>query len=381
MREKIERYTRRLEGLSTEELSRSAEKLVSLQRRNDAALIAHLVELSRRNGHLELGYKSLFYYCVEFLHLGESSAWKRTQVASVAGRFPQVLEHLAQGKVNLSVLSILAKHLTEENVARLLKEAEGKTTRAAKEIVAAVDPQPAAKPTIRKKPVRTRESQEATDNRAEVAVSSAEKEIRPERGKGTLEVARPGFYNFKFYAGKDFREKFERLAEVLGIENAERNMPEIIERALDLALEKKDPKQKLERRRKREAAAATRRETSPEKVSTEEKKRPEGAARRAARAAGSRYIPSAVRERVLERAGYQCEFTGTGGVRCTARAGLEIDHIEPYGKGGARRGEENLRALCQGHNLFSAAQEFGEDFMKGKIERRVENPTCLLSSP
>ena len=89
----------------------------------------------------------------------------------------------------------------------------------------------------------------------------------------------------------------------------------------------------------------------------------------------------AVRERVLERAGYQREFTGIGGVRCTARAGLEFDHIEPYGKGGARRGEENLRALCQGHNLFSAAQEFGEDFIKGKIEGRVENPTCLLSSP
>ncbi len=44
MKEKIERYTRKLEGLSTEELSRSAEKLVSLQRRNDAALIAHLAD-------------------------------------------------------------------------------------------------------------------------------------------------------------------------------------------------------------------------------------------------------------------------------------------------------------------------------------------------
>ncbi len=132
MKEKIELYTRKLKGLSTEELSRSAEKLVSLQRRNDAALIAHLVELSRRAGHLELGYRSVFYYCVEHLHLGESSSWKRSQVAGVASRFPQVLEHLAQGKVNLSVLSILATHLTEENVDRLLKEAEHKSTRAAK---------------------------------------------------------------------------------------------------------------------------------------------------------------------------------------------------------------------------------------------------------
>ena len=110
-------------------------------------------------------------------------------------------------------------------------------------------------------------------------------------------------------------------------------------------------------------------------MSTEEKKRPEGKAR----AAGSRYIPSSVRERVLERACYQCEFTGTGGVRCSSRTGLEIDHIDPYAKGGGE-GEENLRALCRAHNLFSATQEFGVEFMRGKIEGNVESPSSILSS-
>ena len=46
-------------------------------------------------------------------------------------------------------------------------------------------------------------------------------------------------------------------------------------------------------------------------------------------------------------------------MRCTARAGLEIDHVRPYAKGGSS-GEENLRVLCRGHNLLSAAREFGE---------------------
>ncbi len=110
-------------------------------------------------------------------------------------------------------------------------------------------------------------------------------------------------------------------------------------------------------------------------MNTEEKKRPEGKAR----PTGSRYIPSSVRERVLERACYQCEFTGTGGVRCSARTGLEIDHIHPYAKGGGV-GEENLRALCRAHNLFSAAREFGQEFMKGKIEGNVDIASSLLSS-
>ncbi len=266
--------------------------------------------------------------------------------------------------------------MTEENVDRLLKEAEGKTTREAKEIVAAIDPQPAAESMIRRKPVRSREeSAAATDDRAAVAAPSEEigRPVTPARCfapgeterklEGTLEVARPEVYNFKFSAGKEFKEKLERLAEVLGIGNAERHMPEILEQALDLALEKKDPKKKLERRRKREAA---RRETPPEEV---EKKR-EGTAREAR--AGSRYIPSSVRERVLERASHQCEYTGAAGVRCTARAGLEIDHLDPYAKGGATS-EENLRVLCRAHNLFSAAREFGEDFMRGKIEGIADN--------
>ncbi len=79
-----------------------------------------------------------------------------------------------------------------------------------------------------------------------------------------------------------------------------------------------------------------------------------------------------MRERVLERASYQCEYTGPGGVRCTARTRLEIDHVDPYAKGGAGS-EENLRVLCRAHNLFSAAREFGEYFMRGKIEGTAEN--------
>ncbi|MEE8326596.1 MAG: HNH endonuclease, partial [candidate division NC10 bacterium] len=64
-----------------------------------------------------------------------------------------------------------------------------------------------------------------------------------------------------------------------------------------------------------------------------------------------------MRERNLERADYQCEYTAAG-LRCTARVGLEVDHIEPYAKGGSS-GEENLRVLCKGHNLWCAAREFG----------------------
>ncbi len=183
-------------------------------------------------------------------------------------------------------------------------------------------------------------------------------------------MARPEVYNIRFSAGKSLKEKLERFAEVLGIDCATRRMPEIFEKALDLALEMKDPQRKLERRKKREAARSkTRPDEAPgareARAGSRAFQAPLGA--QASRLHLPRYIPSSVRERLLERAGYQCEFRGPGRVRCTARTRLEVDHIDPIGKGGSRC-EENLRVFCRGHNLLAAAREFGEEFMRGKIE-------------
>ena len=257
MRDGVDRYARRLESLSTEELSRGAERLVSRERRYTAALIAHLAEISRRKGYLELGYKSLFDYCVLCLRLGKGSVWNRTQVAKVSRRFPQALQYLVEGKVSLSSLGVLARHLSEENVEGLLAQAEGKTKEEVKEIVAAVDPKPAVKPMIRRKPACSLESPERRSDSADAAQPErpfAREESAPRKPAGSIEVASPGVYNFRFSAGKEFRAKLERLAEVLGIEGAARHMPEIFEKALDFALEKKDPQKKFERRQKRQAA-------------------------------------------------------------------------------------------------------------------------------
>ncbi len=327
MRERIERYARRLEGLSIQELSESAEKLVGFQRRNEAALIAHLAEISRRQGHLELGYRSLFDYCTRHLGLGKYSVWNRTQVAGVSRRFPRVLEQLAAGKVSLSSLGVLAPHLTDENVDRLLSEAEGKTKDEVKEIIVALDPKPAVEPTIRRQPVRRGEAsrQEGSDGgggdsapetapRAETAEppafpGSSVGESEPRKPAGSVEPARPEVYNFRFSAGKGLKEKLERLAEVLGIESSTGRMPEIIETALDLALEKKDPKRKLERRRKREAARAG---TRPDEAAAGTRPDEVPAARRC----GARRFPGAQASRLqlaMARCRRRCSHAASRG--------------------------------------------------------------------
>ncbi len=113
-------YFAQLQRLSSADLCRQTERLVVEERRQTAYLIAHLSEVARRKLHLELGFTSLFAYCVEHLGLSEGSTALRVQVANVCRRFPMLLNALAEGRVSLTVAGRLAPRLTPENCDSLL---------------------------------------------------------------------------------------------------------------------------------------------------------------------------------------------------------------------------------------------------------------------
>ncbi len=89
------------------------------------------------------------------------------------------------------------------------------------------------------------------------------------------------------------------------------NTCEIMERALDIALDKKDLKRKRARRLDR---AAKRRGEAPNN-----KPRPDEVLARERRKHTTRHIPSEVRERVHERAGYPPANTGVRAGPAVAR--------------------------------------------------------------
>ena len=148
----IQAYFETLEGLSAEELSESVEELVRTEKRNVALVIAHIAEMSRRKAELACGYKNLFTYCVEKLHLSEGSVALRLQVANVSRRFPQILVALADNRISLTVAGHLAPHLREDNVDKLLSDCAGMTKRAVEEYLVALRPKPVFNPSIRKRP-------------------------------------------------------------------------------------------------------------------------------------------------------------------------------------------------------------------------------------
>lgn len=352
MLDRFKTYFSKLERLSNAELDRSAEQLVYAEKRNVAKLIAHLAEMSRRKAALELGYKSLFDYCVQRLHLSEGSVASRIHIANVSIRFPQVLVALSANRLSLTVAGLLAPHLSRDNVDELLSDCAGMTKNAVLEHLVTLAPKPVFEPSIRKRPEPKPVRGVTPPASAPAHEETTPKQPRPPSSLNILQPARADEFNFRFSADRDFKDKFERLAEVMGVENAQKHMAEIIEKALDIALEKKDPKKKLERRKARQ------RQSRPDEI-VENPRNDEPAK--------SRYIPSEVVERIHARARHQCEYAGPDGTRCSSRTGLQIDHVRPFAIF-LSNDERFLRLLCPAHNQLEAEHVYGAAFIQRKID-------------
>ena len=148
------------------------------------------------------------------------------------------------------------------------------------------------------------------------------------------------------------------------------SLPEILVKALEDLLEKRDPLRKAER-------AKTRAENSPsseKEASAEVEPEAEAEAVSALASPGNGdqsptkkspsrpAIPAATRHAVWLRDRGQCTWKHPGGSRCPERAMLELDHIKMWCRGGDHS-EDNLTLRCRRHNQAAAEQELGTGFM------------------
>ncbi len=179
----------------------------------------------------------------------------RIHVANVSRRFPQLLVALAETRISLTVASLLAAHVRENNVDKLIADCARMTRKETEEYLVTLRPKPVFEPSIRKRPSGRQPAappQPQNDKITPKAPAPPLEQTPPKSSPTILQPAKPDQFNFRFSADRDFKDKFERLAEVLGVENVQKHMADIFEKALDIALEKTDPKKKLERRKKRE---------------------------------------------------------------------------------------------------------------------------------
>src|SRR5881296_445976 len=125
-----------LSHLSDRALLRDLTALVAHDRATTARLLAHIAECDARRLYLPAAYPSMFAYCVHELRLSEDAAYKRIQAARVARQFPGIFEAVADGRLHLTGVGLLAPYLTPENADELLAAAAHQSKAEIEELLA-----------------------------------------------------------------------------------------------------------------------------------------------------------------------------------------------------------------------------------------------------
>jgi hypothetical protein len=141
-----------LKSIPDDELLGRLAALLEGSRRTEADLVAHIGEIDARRLYAREATPSMFAYCLERLHLLEHEAYLRIAAGRASREHPVLLEMLADGRLHLSGVALLAPHLTPENRAVLLRRATHKTKRHVEALVAELVPRADVSSSIRKLP-------------------------------------------------------------------------------------------------------------------------------------------------------------------------------------------------------------------------------------
>lgn len=332
-----------LKNINDERLIINFEDVVKDERKAKAHVILHLAEIGRRRLYAKLGYSSLYVYIMKKYHYSGSGAYRRIQAAKLSQRYPEILNYLQSGQLNLTTISLLEPHMKGpghgNGQANLIKKALGKSKGEVETLIAEVTHVEKVYPDkIRKLPVPkkvTPTSGSGLQNLVKPLIGGQEKLGTPLKGSLSFSGPTPKV-KIEFVADEKVARKIERAKQILRHKFPKGKLEEIINQALEDLLEKRDPSRKLCRKLLRSKSAQS---YNNKKLTT-------------------RHIPAPIRRQVWQRDTGQCSYKSPGGKLCGERSFLQLDHIKPWALNGKHE-SENLRLLCRTHNLYRAQQTFG----------------------
>lgn len=245
----------------------------------------------------------------------------------------------------------------------MLARASGRSKREIQELVAELEPRPDAPSTVRKLPERraanpppTTVAAPAQGNGIELGQPPAPAASAPEcvPRPATVEPLSPARYRVQFTASVAFREKIERLQELMRASVPDGDLARLLEQAVTEKLAR------LEAKRFGASRSGPARHSRVEAPPLQ------------------RYIPAAVRRAVYDRDRGRCRFVDDEGRRCRSRTRLEFHHVHPFARGG-RGSLENIRLMCRAHNSLAAERDYGAGHMARA--RRTASGEGLVSRP
>jgi hypothetical protein len=113
--------------LSDPELLHSGSMRNAAIRAETADFLADVAEIDVRQLDRQRGHDSMIGFCEIEWGLSPDAAYKRIQAARKARQFPAIFPALADGRLHLTAVNLLAPYLIAENADELLAAAAGKT--------------------------------------------------------------------------------------------------------------------------------------------------------------------------------------------------------------------------------------------------------------
>lgn len=374
-----------------------------------------LAEFDQRKLFRAAGYPSAHEFCMQQMHMSEDQACKHLRAARAGRRFPEVFDMIADGRSNVTAVTILSRRLTQADGGELLRASAGMTNAQVRVMLAERFPEPDVPTVMFALGTRT---PSGTTN---VRNSSAELAAQPVDAGNVLlrntpvsadpdphcEVVggpavpvfqytlvsplSPASFALQCTLSAAAHAKLREVQDLLAPRIARDDVSSVLERALDLLLDELNRTRKAALKRDvaksdvdavQEPQAAA--DGGRERVRAEGRAgaphdRAPGTARVVHESSGAlrssahgsrsaRTIPAKVRRRVWARDRGRCQFVSASGHQCKATSHLEIDHRIPVAMGGEST-LKNLRLLCRAHNQFEAERRLGAEFMERKRRR------------
>ncbi|MBK9294141.1 MAG: HNH endonuclease [Oligoflexia bacterium] len=296
-----------IKKLDNNKLILELKNLVSEERKLLSLVLDYLSEVQSRKLYLELGFPSLFEFCVKELQYSESAAQRRISAMRLMRDIPEVKTKIEAGNLNLTTLAQAAMFIGQEkrvnqksyniNQKReLLVKLENKSKKECEKELIKISP---------------------------LVVNSLqdrERLITEEK----IEV--------RFVITKELKDKLERVKALISHKKANPSYEELLSELAEIALNKLD------------------KSINKEENAVKGKSRCQSALPLAE--VNSRYIPAIIKRQVWKRDQGKCQYVSNRDKKCNSTHFIQIDHVEPYSHGGSSIDIDNLRLLCGQHNRY-----------------------------
>jgi hypothetical protein len=295
------------------------KKLIAEERRITALVIAELERIQRFKLYAEMGYSSLFKFCVQELGYSESAAQRRILAMRLTRDVPEARIAIENGSLSLSTLSKVESFSRQQKIKdpktkrELLNAVTGKSARRTEQYLASIAPKPISQESVR-------------------CITGELTEL-------------------KFVVDEETIQMLIKIRNLWAHKNPHFTQAELLKEMARFVLGKIDLGNK---RRIKTVKKGTLIKTLAQEESTLKTHSPLVPKRPTASAVkDSRYIPAKLRRMIWVRDKGRCQYRSQAGKLCGSTFNLEVDHVHPLTLGGLSTAD-NLRILCREHNQYSA---------------------------